>query len=153
MVAAEVWQRRSVDDRALRRPQHALENGMRVGAGDGVHAVEADPEPGGEQRADGVEIEQRRHQLSILRDRIDDLDRRVFEPDFAEPIDVDVGRVRNFVGAYRLAAGKDFVGDLLRGRSAGADVVFDAEVTLRAARIVARRQDDPAEGAEMADEG
>ena len=112
--------------------------------------LEADPEPGGEQRADDP-VTQYAQLMTTLFDFDDDLDRRVFESDFAEPIDVDVGRVRYFVGAYRLAAGKDFVGDLLRGRPAGADV--NAQVAFWAARIVARRQDDPAEGAEMADEG
>ena len=73
--------------------------------------------------------------------------------DGAQPVDVDVGRVRDVVGVDRLGAGENRVGDLLRRRAAGADVVFDAEIAVRSARIVARRQDDAAERAEMADEG
>src|ERR1700678_84066 len=48
--------------------------------------------------------------------------------------------------------GEDRLGDVLRGGSAGADVVFDAEIALRAAGIVARRQDDPAIGGERANQ-
>ena len=111
MMAAEIGQRRSVDDRAFRRPELVLENRVRVGAGDRVHGVEADPEPGGEQRADGVEVEQRLHQREILGHRIDDLDRRVLDLDRAEPVDVDVRGVRDLVGLDLLGAGEDRVGD------------------------------------------
>src|SRR5580698_2596715 len=47
---------------------------------------------------------------------------------------------------------EDRLGDVLRGRSAGADVVFDAEIAVRAAGVVARRQDDPAVGGERANQ-
>src|SRR6202167_1962892 len=48
--------------------------------------------------------------------------------------------------------GEDRRGDVLRGGSAGADVVFDAEIAVRAAGVVARRQDDPAVGGERANQ-
>src|ERR1700691_3988170 len=48
--------------------------------------------------------------------------------------------------------GEDRRGDVLRGGSAGADVVFDAEIAVRAAGVVARRQDDPAIGGERANQ-
>ena len=79
VMAAEIGQRRSVDDRARRRAEFALEDRVGVGAGDRVHAVEAHAEAGGEQRADRIEVEQRPHQRRIFRHRIDDLDRRVAE--------------------------------------------------------------------------
>ena len=47
---------------------------------------------------------------------------------------------------------EDRLGDVLRGRSTSADVVLDAEIPVRAARIVARRQDDPAKSGECADQ-
>ena len=62
MVAAEIGQRRAVDDRAGAGAQLALQDRVGVGAGDRVHGVEAHAEAGGEQRADRIEVEQRLHQ-------------------------------------------------------------------------------------------
>ena len=67
MMAAEIGQRRPVDDRARAGAELALEDGVRVGAGDRVHGVEAHAKAGGEQRADRVEIEQRPHQRGVVR--------------------------------------------------------------------------------------
>ena len=153
VMAAEVGQRRSVDDGSFRRAELALEDGVRIRAGDRVHGVEAHAEARGEQRPHGLEVEQGFHQGEVLRHRIDDLDFGAFEPDRAEAVDVDVGRVRDLVGVDRLAAGEDRVGDLLGRRAARADVVLDAEIAVRAAGVVAGRQDDAAEGAEVTDEG
>src|SRR3984957_15366480 len=47
---------------------------------------------------------------------------------------------------------EDRLGDVLRGGSAGADVVLDAEIAVRTAGIVARRQDDPPIGGERANQ-
>ena len=52
VVAAEIGQRRPVDHRARRRAEFALQDRLRVGAGDGVHGVELHAEAAGEQRAD-----------------------------------------------------------------------------------------------------
>ena len=152
-MAAEIGQRRAVDHGPRLRAELALEDRMGVRAGDGVHGVETHAKAGGDQRFDRVEVEQRLHQRQVLRHRIDDLDGRAFQRRAAQPVDVDVGRVGDFVGVDRLGAGEDRVGDLFGRGAAGADVVLDAEVAFRPARIVARRQDDPAEGADMADEG
>ena len=51
-----------------------------------------------------------------------------------------------------LGASEDRVGDIFRRRPARADVVFDAEIAMRTAGIVARRQDDPAERVKRADQ-
>ena len=89
----------------------------------------------------------------ILRDRIDDLDLHPFDLDGPQTIDVDVRGVGDLVGGDRLGMAEDRLGDSFRGRSAGADVVLDAKIPLRAAGVVARRQDDPAIGGERADQG
>jgi hypothetical protein len=47
---------------------------------------------------------------------------------------------------------EDRVGDFLRRRPAIAGIVLDAEILMRAARIVAGRQDDAAEGLVFADD-
>ena len=152
MMAAEIGQRRSVDDGSGRGPELGLEDRMRVGAGDGVERVEAHAEARGEQGADRVEVEQRLHELEILGDRIDDLDLGSLDPDRSQLVDVHVGSVRDRVGRDRLGVGEDRLGDAFRGGAAGADIVLDAEIAVRPAGIVARRQDDAAIGVKRADQ-
>ena len=151
-MAAEIGQRRAVDDRAGARLEFALEDRMSIGAGDRMQAVEAHAKPGGEQGADGVEVEQGLHQRQILRHRVDHLDRHALDLDRPKTVDVDVRSVRDLVGRDRFALGEDCLGDVLRRRTAGADIIFDPEVPFRAARIVARRQDDAAESVDRADQ-
>ncbi len=151
-MAAEVGQRRPVDHRSGARLQFALEDRMRIRTGDGVQPVEPHTEARGEEIADRVEVEQRLHQREILRDRVDDLDLGPLDLDGPEAVDVDVRGVRDLVRRDRLGVGEDRFGDVLRGGSAGADVVLDAEIAVRAAGIVARRQDDPAKGGERANQ-
>ena len=152
MMAAEIGQRRAVDHGTLRGSEFAFENRMRIRPGHGVHGVETHREAGGEKRADRVEIEQRLHQRQILGDGVDDLDRRVLELDGAEAVDVEVRRVGNVVGVDLLGSRENRLGDRFRRRAARPDIVFDAEIAVRAARIVAGGEDDAAESAEMADE-
>ena len=152
MMAAEIGQRRAVDDRAGARLQVVLEDCVRVRAGDRMQGVVAHAEAGSEQGADRVEVEQRLHQRQILRDRVDHLDLHALDLDRPEAVDVDVRRVGDLVGRDRLALGEDRLGDVLRRRAAGADIVLDAEIAVRPAGIVARRQDDAAEGVDRADQ-
>ncbi len=152
VMPAEVGQRRAVDHRASAGFQLVLEDHMRVRPGHRVQAIETHPETRGEQSADGVEVEQRLHQREILRDGIDDLDLHPLDLDGPEAVDVDVRGVGDCVGGDRLGMAEDRLGDVLRGRSAGADVVLDAEIAVRAAGIVARRQNDPAIGGEGANQ-
>ena len=151
-MAAEIGQRRAVDHRAGAGLQFALEDRMRVRAGHRMQGVVAHAEARGEQRANRVEVEQRLHQRQILRDRVDDLDLGRLDLGCAEAVDVHVRRVGDFVGGDRLGMGEDRLRDVLRGRPAGADIVLDAEIPMRAAGIVARRQDDPAIGVRCADQ-
>ena len=152
MMAAEIGERRPVDHRAGGGAQFALENGVGVGAGDSVHGVEAHAEAGSEQRADGVEVEQRAHQRGVIGDGVDDLDARAFDPHLAERVEIDIRRVDRLVGRNGLGVGENRVGDLLGRRAAVADIVLDAEIALRAAGIVAGGEDDPAVGADRADQ-
>ena len=117
-----------------------------------MQGVVAHAEARGEQGADRVEVEQRLHQLEILRDGIDDLDLGPLDLDRPQFVDVDVRGVGDFVRRDRLGAGEDRLGDGLRRRSAGADIVLDAEIAVRPAGIVARREDDPAKGGERPDQ-
>ena len=151
-MAAEVGQRRAVDHRAGAGFQFVLEDHMRVRPGHRMQAIETHAETRGEQSADRVEVEQRLHQREILRDRVDDLDLGPLDLDGPEAVDVHVGSVGDLVGGDRLGMGEDRLGDILRGRSAGADIVLDAEIPVRTAGIVARREDDPAIGVQRADQ-
>ncbi len=57
MSAAKVGQRHGIHDRARRRAESPFEEFARIGAGDGVHGVEAHAEPAAEQLAYGGEVE------------------------------------------------------------------------------------------------
>ena len=151
-MAAEIGQWRAVHHGSGAGLQFALEDRVRIRAGHRMQGVEAHAEARCEQSADGVEVEQRLHQREVLRDRIDNLDLGPLDPDSPEAIDVHVRGVGDLVGGDRFGMGEDRLGDLLRGGSAGADVVLDAEIAVRAAGIVARRQDDPAIGVQGADQ-
>ena len=117
-----------------------------------MQAVETHAETRSEQSADRVEVEQRLHQREILRDWIDDFDLGLLDLDGPEAVDVHVSGVGDLVRGDRLGMAEDRLGDILRGGSAGADVVLDAEIPVRAAGIVARRQDDPAIGLQRANQ-
>ena len=133
--------------------QRLLEDRARVGAGDRRHAVEADAKAALEQRPDAREVEQAGHQLAIVRDRVDDLDHGRAEPALALPVERDVGRVEGPVLPDLPRALIDRLGHLLGRRAAVRAVVLDAEVAVRAAGIVAGREDDAAERLVLADHG
>ena len=151
MAAAEVFQRHAVDDAALGRAQHAFQDGRRIRAGDGVHAVKAEAQAAREQGADGVEVEQLLHQFRVIKHRIDHFDRHLLDAHGAQGIEVDVGGVADAVCGDGLRARIHGLGDLLGRRAAIGDVVLDAEIAIGTARIMAGRQDDAAAGAMLAD--
>jgi hypothetical protein len=97
--------------------------------------------------------EANRARIASKSNRIDDFDRGPLDLDRRETVDVDVGSVGDLVVGNRLRMSEDRLGDALGGGSAGADIVLDAEVPMRAAGIVARREDDPAVSLERADQG
>src|SRR3546814_13835230 len=67
--------------------------------------------------------------------------------------DVDVGRVRDAIRADFLRAPVDRLGNALRRRATGGDVVLEAEVALRAAGSVAGRENEADVGLARADNG
>ena len=154
VVAAEVLQRLAVDHRAGGRAELALEDGARVRPAHRAHGVEAHAVAGGEPGAHGVEVEELLHQLGVVGDRVDHLDRHAAERARAERVEVDVlARVFDAVLGNLQAARVDRLGELLRGGAAVRCVVFDAEVALRPARVVAGRQDQAPERGAAADDG
>ncbi len=133
----ERWRGHAIDDGALGRAEHAFENGMGIGAGNGMHGIERHAEATGEQGADGVKIKQRLHQRGVVFDRVDHLDHHVADHLRANRIQVDIGRIERSVAVDHLGAGIDRVGDLFGCRTTIADIVLDAEIALRPAGIVA----------------
>ena len=152
MMAAEVGQRRRVEDRTWRGAKELLKDALRIGAGHRGHGVEAKAKAGFEQAGDAIEIEQSLHQLRVIGDGIDDLDRPASELQRAEAVEIDIGGVEDAIVRDGLAAGENRLGDFLGGRPAIAGVVFDAEIAVRAARIVAGAENDAAERAEFPNE-
>src|SRR3546814_17602178 len=67
--------------------------------------------------------------------------------------DVDVGRVRDAIRADFLRAPVDRLGNALRRRATGGDVVLEAEVSLRDAGIAAGRENEAAAGLPSPDDG
>ena len=151
MAAAEVGGGHGIDHAASRGAEVVDQDRSRVGAGDGVHRIEAQAQPAGDGRADEVEVEQRAHQRVVVGDGIDHLDGHRAQFPRAEVVEVDVGRVQRPEAGDRLGAGVDGVGDRLGRRAAVVDVVLDAEVAVRPAGIVRGRQDQAAEGAARPD--
>ena len=73
-MAAKVFQRRAVDNRACLRAESLFQNVMRVRACDGVHRVELHPKATLEERAQSFEVEQLFHHCRVVRERINDDD-------------------------------------------------------------------------------
>jgi hypothetical protein len=69
MVAAEVRQRRAMAHRAGGCAEFALEDGVRVRPGDGMHGIEGEAKARAEQAAQCVEVEKRPHHLLVVADR------------------------------------------------------------------------------------
>jgi hypothetical protein len=153
MAAAEVRQRIAVHDRPGRGAEAALQDVAGIGARDGVHRIEAHAEAARPQQvADAVEVEQLFHQRGIVGDRVDDLDRHVAHLRGALAGEVDWPLAEDAEAIDLAGPGVDRVGQRFRRRAAVGDVVLDAEIALRPARIVAGRQDDAAQRPPGADE-
>ncbi len=116
-----------------------------------MHRVELHAEPALDHGADGVEVEQALHQFGIIGNGIEDDDLGVADPCGADRVDIDIGHIGDPVLVDHLGAGEDRLGDLFRRRSAIADIVFDAEIFIRPAGIVAGRKHHAAESLVFAD--
>ena len=145
MMPAEVLERLAVDDRAGGRAERPLQNRPRIRPGDRRHGVVTGAKTALEERRDPLEVEQPGHQLLVVGHRIDDLDRGVAQPQLAQTMQVEIFDLQDPVLTDLLGAAIDRLGDLLGRRPAVADVVLDPEIFVRAAGIVAGRQDQPAE--------
>ena len=152
VVAAEIRQRRCIADRALRRAEALFDDLHGIGTGNGAHGIDHDPETAGDQRADGGEIEQFFHQGGVIGNRIDHLDRQFVHLEAAHLVEIDIGGVGDFIAVDNLRAGIDRIGDLFRCGAAIADIVFDAEIFVRAAGIVAGGKHDAAKRLVFADD-
>jgi len=152
VVAAEVGQGRAVHHRAGAGAERAFQDRLGIGSGDGRHGVEPHGEAAREHGPDAREVEQSLHEGLVVGHRIDDLDRHVAELHLADAVEVDIGGVECSECGDGLGLAENRLGGLLRGRAAVRCVVLDAEVAIWAARVVAGRQNDAAEGAAFADE-
>ena len=152
MMPAEIGQRHEVARGTLRRAEPVLQYLLGIRPRHRMHGVEAHAEAALEHGADRVEVEQALHQFGIVADRIDHIDRHAAGLHRAHLVDVDRVEIGNLVFADLLRALEDRIGHFFRRRAAILGVVFDAEILVRAAGIVARRQYDAAEGAVLADD-
>jgi hypothetical protein len=84
--------------------------------------------------------------------RIDDLDRQLADLALPDRVEIDRCRVDDAILVDRRGPGIDRLGHLLRRRPAVGDIVFDAEIFVRPAGIVAGGQDEAADRAALADQ-
>ena len=145
MLAAEIGQRHGIDHAAGRRAEIALEDGFGVGAGCGMHRVEAKREPALDGRTNGLEVEQRVHQGLIIGDGVDDLDGRTAQVRRTDRIQVQVGSIDDREAFDRQGSVVDRIRDLLGGGAAIIRIVLDPEVAVGAAGVVRCRKHDAAE--------
>ena len=151
MMAAEIGQRRAVLHGAGREAEALFQDFGGIRAGDGAHRVERHGEAALDRALDRGEVEQALHQRGIVGDRIDDLDRHAAHRHLAQRIEVDVIGLDGQPAADRLGVGVNRIGHLFRRGAAVRDVVLDAEVFVRAARVVTGRQDQAAQRLALAD--
>jgi hypothetical protein len=151
MAATEILQRHAVHHRAGRGTEASLDDFLRVGSGHRVHGVEAELETAGDQFADRLEVEQRLHQVGVVRHRVDHLHLHTADGLAPDVVERDRGSIDDAVAAQFAAAGEDGIGDSFRCRAAVAGVVLDAEVAFRPARIVAGGKDQAAVSTVLAD--
>ena len=152
MMSAEIGKRRRVDDRAVGCAEPLLQNLLGVGAGDRAHRVEANAITLLQPRSNAVEVEERLHKVGVVGDGVHNLHPHPLDPRLAGSVEVDVRNVGDAVLAKLTTPAEDGVGDVFGGRPAVGDVVFDAEIAVRAAGIVASRQDDSAARLAQSDE-
>ena len=134
------------------RAKLALEDGVRVRAGDCVHRVESDPKSPRDRGPKRGKIENLAHQLDVIGDGIDHLDAAVADAADADAGEVHVRRIEAQNLGNLLRLGIDGVRDFLRRRPAIRGVELDAEIAVRPAGVMARGEDDAAEGLVLADD-
>ncbi len=152
VAVAEILEGDAIDDGAGRRAEHALDDRRRVRPGHRMHGVELHAKvAAAKQRGNGVEVEQLRHQLGIVRHRIENLDHHIADATDTNAVNVHIGAVGDAVGADRFCFLIDRLRYLLRCRAAVSDIILDAEILVRTAGVMARRQHDPAVRLGLAD--
>ena len=152
MTTAEVLEGDAVAHAAGRSTQQTLEHAAGVGTGDGVHGVEGQREIAADQIGDAIEIEQLLHQRHEVIDAVDHLHLHRTDAEAAGSIDGDRRRFEDRVLLKGLGALEHRVGEAGRRRPAVGTVHLHAEVPIRAAGVVACREDDAADGLTLADQ-
>ena len=152
VMAAEVRQRRPIQNQVRRRAKHINEDLRGIRSRHRRHRIETKPKTGFEQAPDAVEIEQLLHQFRVIVNRIDHFDLAWPEANAAQHIEIDIRRRDDFILGDPFRAGKHGLGQFFRRRPAISHIVFDPEVAVRPTWIVARAEDHAAEGAVAADQ-
>ncbi len=150
--AAEVFERFAVHHRAGGRAEFAFDDGLGVRPAHRPHGVVTQAETAGEEAADGTKVEQAAQHGGVVFHRVDDVDVHAVHGQRAQRVQRHVRRVADGVGAHGQRAFVQRLRQLLGRRAAVGGVVFDAEVAVGPARVVAGRQDDAAAGAPAPDD-
>lgn len=97
-------------------------------------------------------FKERLHQFGIIRYRIDHLDRHAIHFSRAQATKVNVRRIDNLIFRNGFRTVENGIRHFFRCRTTIADVILDAEIPVRAARIMAGRQNNTAEGFVFSDD-
>ncbi len=153
MAAAEILQRRAVAHAAGRSTEEPLEDALGVGPGHRVHGIEGQREIVAQQLRDRVEIKQLLHQRHVVVDAVDYLDLQIAQLAVARCGKIEIAAAfGDAVARQALGDGIDGIGDRFRRRAPIGAVHLHAKVAVGAAGVVAGREDDPADGAVLADQ-
>ena len=115
---------------------------MRVWASHGAHRIKPHAVSGFEHRFDRREIEQGFHQGGVIGDRVHHIDDHIAQMAAPDGRKVCVMRLQNMIFGDRQSVLIHCFGHGFGGRAAVGHVEFDAEILIRAAGVVAGRQDD-----------
>ena len=139
VCAAEIRQRPSPQNATGFRAQ-LLQDRLGVRTGNGIHRIEIQAECArGQQFPNTLEIEQLLHQRRIVGNGIYYLYLQVGQLQTAGLVNADVSGLENIVLADFAAVPEYRIGETFLGRPAIGGIELDAEVGIRAARIVTGR--------------
>ena len=110
---------------------------MRIRPGNGPHAIKLHLETRFEQPRNGIKIKQCLHQRGIISHRINHLNCNAAKGDYANLAEIDVACRNGLVTRNGFGARKNQIGNFLWRWPAIACIIFNAEITIRPAGVVA----------------
>ena len=144
MTAAKIIPGNAIDNGSIRCPEHLLKDHLGIRPGNSMHGIECHTEITRQEFANRIKIKDRLHKLCVIRNRIDHLNLHIPNLYRSDPVQSDVINFKDFVFTDIPGARKYRLGHPFRGRTTTADIIFNTEIFIRAGRIMAGRENEPA---------